>query len=84
MDNNNYTIIAVDDSKSILTFIRSILVREGYSVYTAASGFEVLDMIKDVVPDILRHRIMLSYEAEAEGFSTDDLIKRILDELRTP
>ncbi|MCF6175726.1 MAG: AAA family ATPase [Victivallaceae bacterium] len=40
--------------------------------------------VKDVVPDILRHRIMLSYEAEAEGFSTDDLIKRILDELRTP
>jgi sigma-B regulation protein RsbU (phosphoserine phosphatase) len=59
MDKNNYTIIAVDDSKSILTFIRSILIREGYSVYTAESGFEVLEMIKNVVPDLFICDIMM-------------------------
>ena len=40
--------------------------------------------VKGLAPDILRHRIMLSYEAEAENLSCDDIIKRILDELRTP
>ncbi len=40
--------------------------------------------VKSLAPDILRHRIMLSYEAEAESLSCDDVIKQILDELRTP
>jgi len=40
--------------------------------------------VKDVTPDILRHRLILSYEAEAEDLSTDHIIQQILDELRTP
>lgn len=40
--------------------------------------------IKDLAPDILRHRILLSYEAEAEGVSTDDVIKTLLDKLPVP
>jgi MoxR-like ATPase len=40
--------------------------------------------IKSVAHDILRHRIMLSYEAEAEDMDSASLISRILDELRTP
>lgn len=40
--------------------------------------------VKNVAHDILRHRIMASYEAEAENMTTDDVIKTILDELLTP
>ncbi|WP_395745819.1 AAA family ATPase [Prosthecobacter sp.] len=40
--------------------------------------------IKDLAPDILRHRILLSYEAEAEGVSTDDVIRTLLDKLPVP
>ncbi|MBB5032169.1 AAA family ATPase [Prosthecobacter vanneervenii] len=40
--------------------------------------------IKDLAPDILRHRILLSYEAEAEGVTTDDVIKTLLDKLPVP
>jgi MoxR-like ATPase len=40
--------------------------------------------VKNVANDILRHRILLTYEAEAEEITSDDIIKRILDELRTP
>ncbi len=40
--------------------------------------------VKDLAHDILRHRVMLSYEAEAENLSSDDVIRKILDELRTP
>lgn len=61
MKNSNFTVIAVDDSKSILTFIRSILVREGYSVYTAESGAQVLEMIEEVVPDIFVCDVMMPH-----------------------
>jgi len=33
---------------------------------------------------VLRHRIILSYEAEAESIDTDAVIRMLLDELRTP
>lgn len=40
--------------------------------------------IKDIAHPILRHRLRLSYEAEAENLTTDDLITRILDSLPVP
>ncbi len=40
--------------------------------------------VKDIAPDVLRHRIVPTYEAEAEDLTTSDLVKKILDELRTP
>jgi len=38
--------------------------------------------VKDIAPDILRHRIIISYEAEAEGKTSDDLIDLILKSIR--
>ena len=40
--------------------------------------------IKEIAPPILRHRLRLSYEAEAENLTTDDVIARILDTLQVP
>lgn len=40
--------------------------------------------LKDIAHPILRHRLRLSYEAEAENLTTDDLITRILDTLPVP
>ncbi|MCP4696910.1 MAG: MoxR family ATPase [Gammaproteobacteria bacterium] len=40
--------------------------------------------VKTLVPDVLRHRVCLSYEAEAEGKTSDDLIQRILDTVLVP
>ena len=40
--------------------------------------------IKDLAPDVLRHRLVLSYEAEAENIDADMIIRRILETLRTP
>lgn len=40
--------------------------------------------IKNIAHPILRHRLRLSYEAEAENLTTDDLIQRILDTLPVP
>ncbi|QIF02144.1 MoxR family ATPase [Roseimicrobium sp. ORNL1] len=40
--------------------------------------------VKALAPDILRHRILLSYEAEAEGVTTDDIVRQLLDKLPVP
>jgi MoxR-like ATPase len=40
--------------------------------------------LKDIAHPILRHRLRLSYEAEAENLTTDDIVSRILDTLPVP
>ncbi len=47
-------------------------------------GYVTPDDIKAVGPDVLRHRIILSYEAEAEELSSDDLIRMIFDRIEVP
>ncbi|MFN3738318.1 AAA family ATPase [Hydrogenophaga sp.] len=41
------------------------------------------DMV-DLVPDVLRHRVVLSYEGLAEGLSSDDLVARIMKQIAPP
>jgi MoxR-like ATPase len=41
-------------------------------------------MIQDIAPDVLRHRIGLSYEAEAEEISADQLVGRVLEKTPVP
>lgn len=40
--------------------------------------------VKEIAPDILRHRIIASYEAQAEDMSADSIINQLLDTLCTP
>jgi MoxR-like ATPase len=40
--------------------------------------------LKSIGPDVLRHRIILTYEAEAQGVTTDTLIKKIFDTIPVP
>lgn len=40
--------------------------------------------IKDIAPDILRHRLICSYEADVESISTDHIIQKILASVRVP
>ncbi len=47
-------------------------------------GYVVPHDIKSIGMDVLRHRIILSYEAEAENVTTDDIIKKIFDTLEVP
>jgi len=37
-----------------------------------------------IAKELMRHRIVLSYEAEAEGVITDDLIQKILERVAIP
>lgn len=47
-------------------------------------GFVIPDDIQNVVKDILRHRIGLSYEAEAENINQENIISRILSKVEVP
>ncbi|MEO0079805.1 MAG: MoxR family ATPase [candidate division WOR-3 bacterium] len=47
-------------------------------------GFVIPEDIKELAPDVLRHRIILSYEAEAEELTSDDIIKRVLEGVEVP
>ncbi|HYG65635.1 MAG TPA: AAA family ATPase [Thermoanaerobaculia bacterium] len=47
-------------------------------------GFVIPEDVKELAPDILRHRIIPTYEAEAEEISADDLVKRLLDRVPVP
>ena len=40
--------------------------------------------VKTLAPDVLRHRVVLSYEAEAEGKTADDLIATVLQSVLVP
>ena len=47
-------------------------------------GYVIPEDVKEVAPDVLRHRIVPTYEAEAEEVSTDDLVARLLDRVEVP
>jgi len=47
-------------------------------------GYVTPQDIKSIGADVLRHRIIVSYEAEAEEKTSEDIIKRIFDEIEVP
>jgi MoxR-like ATPase len=40
--------------------------------------------VKDIAKDVLRHRILLTYEAEAENVTSDTVVARILERVEVP
>ena len=46
--------------------------------------YALVQDIVDVAPDVLRHRLALTYEAAAEGVTPDDVIDRLLDQITAP
>jgi len=46
--------------------------------------YVVPDDIKDMAYDVLRHRVLLSYEAEAESITPENIIENILEEVNIP
>ena len=40
--------------------------------------------VKSLARDIMRHRILVSFEADAEGLGPDDILQRILDHIPVP
>ena len=47
-------------------------------------GFVTPEDIKQIAPDVLRHRIITTYEAEAENITSDHIVRRILNHTEVP
>ncbi len=47
-------------------------------------GYVVPQDVKDIGMDVLRHRIILSYEAEAEEVTTEDIVRQVFDAIPVP
>jgi MoxR-like ATPase len=40
--------------------------------------------VKEIAKDVLRHRILLTYEAEAENVTTETIVDRVLERVEVP
>ncbi len=47
-------------------------------------GYVTPQDVKSIGLDVLRHRVIISYEAEAEDLSSDDVVQKIFDEIEVP
>ncbi len=47
-------------------------------------GFVTPEDVRSICPDVMRHRVIVSYEAEAEDMTSDEVIKKILDRIEVP
>jgi len=62
---------------SLLTLSRALAAMDGRHFVTP-------DDVKTVVKPVLRHRILLTPEAELEGMKTDDVIEEIVRSIQVP
>ncbi len=52
--------------------------------FLAGRGYVTPQDVKDIAPDVLRHRVIVSYEAEAEEQTSDDVVRHVLDHIEVP
>jgi MoxR-like ATPase len=50
----------------------------------AGRGFVIPEDVKEIAADVLRHRLLPTYEAEARNLTSDDLVARLLDRIEVP
>jgi MoxR-like ATPase len=54
------------------------------NAFLRGRGYVTPEDVKSIAFDVLRHRIILSYEAEAEDVTTEQIIQRVLDTIEVP
>ncbi|MGD9101297.1 MAG: ATPase, partial [Anaerolineae bacterium] len=47
-------------------------------------GYVTPEDVKQVAADVLQHRVIVTYEAEAEDITSADIVRRILDHVEVP
>ena len=52
--------------------------------FLAGRGYVTPEDVKEMAPAVLRHRLVISFEAEAEDLRPDQLVKQVLDRLPVP
>jgi len=52
--------------------------------FLAGRGFVTPQDIKSIGPDVMRHRVVVSYEAEAQDLTSDDVLVKVFDKIDVP
>ena len=54
------------------------------NAFLSSRGYVTPQDVKDIALDVLRHRVILTYEAEAEETTSDDVVRKILESVPVP
>jgi MoxR-like ATPase len=54
------------------------------NAFLQGRGYVTPDDVKQIGSDVLRHRVLVTYEAEAEDMTSDDIVKKIFDQVEVP
>ncbi|MBZ0300704.1 MAG: ATPase, partial [Anaerolineae bacterium] len=54
------------------------------NAFTRGRGYVTPDDVKQIAPDVLRHRIIATFEAEAEGVAAAQLVQQIVNRVEVP
>ncbi|HEY4060122.1 MAG TPA: MoxR family ATPase [Kofleriaceae bacterium] len=73
----------IDNGASVRASISLIKMAKAQALMTGRSYISPHD-VKTIAHDVLRHRILVSYEAEAQGKTTDSVIAQILENVPVP
>ena len=73
----------IDNGASVRASIALIKVAKAHAILSGRDYISPHD-IKTIAHDVLRHRILVSYEAEAQGKTTDHVIAQILENIPVP
>ena len=74
MDNNDYTVLIVDDEPDIQEFLSYNLKKEGYKVYSVTNGMEAIDVAKQVLPQLILLDVMMP---EMDGIETCEELRKL-------
>ena len=73
----------IDNGASVRASIALVKVAKAQALLSGRSYISPHD-VKTIAHDVLRHRILVSYEAEAQGKTTDHVIAQILENIPVP
>jgi len=62
----------------------SLLAASRALAFLGGRGYVTPQDVKTIAMDVLRHRVAVTYEAEAAGFTSEDIVRRILDTVAVP
>ena len=86
----NPAVVGLDDLRNLISYGASP--RAGLFLIAAARaraflngrGYVTPEDVKQLAPDVLRHRIIMTFEAEAQEVTPIEIVQRILDNLEVP
>jgi len=77
----SYTVLAIDDTKKILTIVKYFLENEGFRVLTASDPFEGIELVRKHRPDLILLDIMMP---GMDGYTVKERINQDPSTAETP